>query len=186
MKKLTCFDLDGTLFDTNLVNYYAYKKALEECSFILDKEYYISKCNGRHYTEFLPVITNNAPKEIIEKIHARKKELYPEFLDKAIVNEGLFQIILGLRSNGCKTVVVTTASRKNTIDILSYYKKLECFDDLITAEDYINKKPAPDSFIEAMKRFNVNATETIIFEDSDVGIEAAQNSGASVFVVNKF
>lgn len=186
MKKIACFDLDGTLFDTNMVNYYAYKKALEECGFSLDKTYYISKCNGRHYTEFLPVITNNASKEIIEKIHTRKKELYPESLDKATVNESLFQIIDGLRNIGCKTVVVTTASRQNTIDILSYYKKNDCFDDLITAEDYTNKKPAPDSFLEAMKRFNVDASQTMIFEDSEVGIEAAKKSGASVFVVNKF
>lgn len=186
MKKLACFDLDGTLFDTNLVNYHAYKKALEEFGFTLDKEYYISKCNGRHYTEFLPIITNNAKREVMEKIHIRKKELYPEFLDKAVVNEGLFQIIDGLRKNGCKTVVVTTASRQNTIDILSYYKKMEYFNDLITAEDYTNKKPAPDSFLEAMRRFNVEANETMIFEDSEVGIMAARNSGASVFAINNF
>jgi len=37
-----------------------------------------------------------------------------------------------------------------------------------------------------MKRIGVDANETMIFEDSEVGIEAAKNSGASVFVVNRF
>lgn len=186
MRKLACFDLDGTLFDTNLVNYYAYHQALKEEGFDLDKDYYISKCNGRHYTEFLPVITNNIEDSIIEKIHHRKKELYPNFLDKAIVNEALFEIIVGLKKIGYKAAVVTTASLKNTKDILIYYNKLECFDELVTAEDYQAKKPAPDSFLVAMKKFEVDPENTIIFEDSEVGIQAARASGASVFVVNKF
>lgn len=37
-----------------------------------------------------------------------------------------------------------------------------------------------------MKYFNISPKETIIFEDSYVGIEAARNSKANVFVVNKF
>ncbi|NSA87145.1 HAD superfamily hydrolase (TIGR01509 family) [Clostridium beijerinckii] len=37
-----------------------------------------------------------------------------------------------------------------------------------------------------MKFFNIEPRETIIFEDSSVGIEAARKSGAGVFCVNKF
>lgn len=186
MKKLACFDLDGTLFNTNLVNYYSYHQALKEEEFDLDKEYYISKCNGRHYTEFLPIITNNAETAIIEKIHRRKKEIYPKFLDKAVVNESLFEIIAGLKKMGYNVVIVTTASLQNTQDILNYYNKLNYFDDLITAEDYKLKKPAPDSYLEAMNRFNVKPSNTIIFEDSEVGIQSARSSGAKVYIVDTF
>lgn len=186
MKKLACFDLDGTLFDTNIVNYCAYQQALSEEGFDIDKNYYITNCNGRHYTEFLPIITNNAENSIIERIHQRKKELYLSFLDKAIVNEALFEIIVGLRNIGYKTAVVTTASLKNTKDILTYYNKLKYFDELITSEDYQRKKPAPDSFLIAMEKFEVEPENTIVFEDSEVGIQAARASGATVFVVDTF
>ena len=60
------------------------------------------------------------------------------------------------------------------------------FDLIISHEDIINVKPNPEGFIKAMEYFDIEPKETIIFEDSDVGIEAARNSQANVFVVNKF
>jgi HAD hydrolase, family IA, variant 3 len=44
-------------------------------------------------------------------------------------------------------------------------------------------KPAPDCFLEAMRREGCTPRETLIFEDSAIGIEAARRSGASYFVV---
>ena len=184
--KLACFDLDGTLFKTDLVNYYAYQKALKEYNFKLDKQYFTNYCNGRHYLEFLPIITNNIDKNIIEKIHQNKKLYYQEFLNKAIVNEHLFTIIKALRLINCKIVIVTTASKQNTIDILKYFNKLELFDDIISAEDYQKKKPDSEAYILAMQKFKAQKEETIIFEDSEVGLQAGKNTGASVYKIENF
>ena len=49
MKKLVLFDLDGTLFDTGDVNYYAYKDALAPFGITLDKEYFVN-----HPSESVP------------------------------------------------------------------------------------------------------------------------------------
>ena len=46
-----------------------------------------------------------------------------------------------------------------------------------------NSKPAPDCFLEAMRREGCTPQETLIFEDSEIGLEAARRSGASYFVV---
>ena len=59
MKKLALFDLDGTLFNTNEVNYYAYSEALKEKGYSIDYEFYSKYCNGRHYKVFLPERVNN-------------------------------------------------------------------------------------------------------------------------------
>ena len=48
------------------------------------------------------------------------------------------------------------------------------------------KKPDPEGFCKAMDYYKISKDNTIIFEDSDVGIEAAEKSGASVFVVRGF
>ena len=47
--KLAIFDLDGTLFDTADVNYYSYKSVLESYGIELDHDYFVTKCNGKHY-----------------------------------------------------------------------------------------------------------------------------------------
>ena len=82
--------------------------------------------------------------------------------------------------------VVTTASKKNTYEILEYFQKKELFDLIITQEDIKKPKPDPEGFIKAMKYFNASPSNTIILEDSEVGIEAAISSKASVCKIIKF
>lgn len=94
--------------------------------------------------------------------------------------------IIRLIKNEYKIVLVTTASKKNTEEILKYTKKIELFDDIITADDISKPKPDPEGFNLAIQRFNVDPKNAIIFEDAEVGIEAARKTGAVIFKVEKF
>ncbi len=183
--KLAMFDMDGTLFDTKDVNYHSYKMALEELDYTISYDFYCKECNGRLYKQFLPEITNGASDEIIEKIHERKKELYDNFLDKAIINKHLFNIIELIKKE-YNIALVTTASRKNTMDILKKFGKENDFDLILTHNDISKAKPDPEGFLKAMEYFNVQAADSLIFEDSKPGIEAAIASGATVYVAKGF
>ncbi|MBO4679362.1 MAG: HAD family phosphatase [Lachnospiraceae bacterium] len=181
--KLAIFDLDGTLFNTDNVNYKAYREALRPYGLELDREYFVKYCNGRHYKEFVPKIMGNS--DHLEEVHDKKKEYYKMFLDEAVMNSHLFAIIDAIRDS-YYTAVVTTASRKNVEDILGRFGVRDSFDYCITQEDIHKPKPDPEGFLLAMEHFNVEPKDTVIFEDSDVGIEAARASGAAVFVADRF
>lgn len=56
-------------------------------------------------------------------------------------------------------------------------------DGILSGSDVEHSKPAPDCFLEAMRREGCTPQETLIFEDSEIGLEAARRSGASYFVV---
>lgn len=179
---LALFDLDGTLFNTGDVNYHAYKDALAPFGVELDREYFVTKCNGRHYTDFLPTIMGNS--DHIEEVHKAKKETYKLNLDKAKENKHLFNVIKGLKDT-YHLAVVTTASRQNTTDILRHFGYEDLFEFMVTQEDITKVKPDPQSFLLAMEHFGIGPDHTMIFEDSDVGIKAAEASGATVFVVDQ-
>ncbi|MBR4983260.1 MAG: HAD-IA family hydrolase [Lachnospiraceae bacterium] len=179
---LALFDLDGTLFDTGDVNYYAYKEALTPFNVELDKEYFVNKCNGRHYTEFLPQIMGTY--EHMDEVHKLKKSAYANNLDKARVNHHLFEIIMQMKEK-YHLAVVTTASRQNATDILKYYNYYDIFEFMVTQEDITRIKPDPEGFILAMNHFEIDAKNTVIFEDSEVGIQAAKATGATVFVIGQ-
>lgn len=182
--KLAIFDMDGTLFNTNDINYYAYKEALNKYNIDLDYEYYCNYCNGRHYKIFIsPLVNNDVTK--IEDIHNIKKTAYSKYLNKVKINEHLFSIIDKIKSE-YKIALVTTASKKNVYEILEYTGKLNLFDLILTSEDVTKQKPDPEGFILAMNKYNVNPRECMIFEDSNVGIEAANKTNASVFKIEKF
>ena len=182
--KLVIVDLDGTLCDTKDVNYHAYKEAIAPYGYDMDYKYYCEFCNGRHYLDFLPQITTN-DKDILTAIHKAKKIAYRNHLDKAVLNNCLVDIIRLMKSE-YKTAVVTTASRENCYDILNQFDLIDLFDLVLTHDDLTKAKPNPEGFLKAMHYFGVKPENTIIFEDSDVGLEAAERSGAYYYRTYRF
>ena len=184
MIKALLFDFDGTLYNTNDVNYHAYKAALEKFGFTLDYDHYCNNCNGRNYREFVPELVN-FDQEIVEQVHDIKQELYPTLLGKAKVNQNLFDLIEFAKPKA-KVAIVTTASRKNVEHMLEATGKTGVFDLVICGEDVSHFKPDPEGDNLAMEKLGVLPEETIIFEDSSYGIEAAHASGATVYAVKYF
>jgi len=183
--KLAIFDLDGTLFDTRRVNFLSYQQALNEEGYSLSLESYESRCNGKHYKSFLPLIAKDPTEELMERIHIRKKQLYPEYLSTATINEHLFHIA-GLMSPEYHIAIVTTASRENCLSLLDHFGKAQMFELIIAQEDVRRCKPDPEGLIKAMDHFKTSRENTIVFEDSDTGIEAARRSGASVLITLEY
>jgi sugar-phosphatase len=55
---------------------------------------------------------------------------------------------------------------------------------MVTAEDVIHGKPAPDCFLLAARRLGVEARDCLVFEDAPAGIAAGEAAGASVMVIS--
>ena len=83
-------------------------------------------------------------------------------------------------------MLVTTASRQNTYDILNHFGLVGIFDAILTQEDITRPKPNPEGFFRAMEKYNITPEKCLIFEDSEVGIEAAEQTGGTVFVVKGY
>lgn len=71
------------------------------------------------------------------------------------------------------------------MDILNFYKVSERFELLVSQEDVSRPKPDPEGFLKAMEYFSVVPENTIIFEDSEDGIQAALESGGCVMRVER-
>ena len=186
MKKnnLALFDLDGTLFYTIKVNFKAYQKALEDHGYTITYDDFTSQCNSKHYLDFLPQFSTH-DMATLKSIHKLKKSLYKSFLGEARINQHLFKLLQALK-NDHYVGLVTNASSENTQEILEYFQKKEAFDLILTQKDVSKPKPDPEGFLKAMDYFNISPENTVIFEDADVGIEAARQTGATVLVINQF
>ena len=53
---------------------------------------------------------------------------------------------------------------------------------LVTADDVLHGKPAPDGFLLAAARLGQRAQDCLVFEDAPAGIAAAEAAGASVML----
>lgn len=177
-------DFDGTLFNTNVVNYHAYKQALNDEGYDITYEFYCEKCNGRDYREFLPeIIGDNV--EMLRVIHDKKMAYYKSHIGKAKVNQDLVDHLTQIKPT-TNIALVTTATKRNCNDMLVAFGLRDIFDLVVTKEDVINPKPNPECYIKAMNHFNAEKENCIIYEDSIQGITAAKNAGVKYIVVKGY
>ena len=179
-KRLIIVDLDGTLVFTDHINFESYSQALAEHGFQLTWSEFQNRCVGQLASVFLPELTSNINPKVQKSIHRRKKEIYREFLNLGHVNEGLINLLLNVSST-TNIALVTTASRENCTQVLKHFNLVNLFDLIVTGDDVTEAKPSPEGFKSAAEKFGVSAENTIIFEDSDVGIEAAKRFGGTIF-----
>ena len=180
--RLLLLDFDGTLADTRRANTLAYVAALGEAGYELTEEEYAARYFGMRCNEFLTQFGITDPAER-ERLRLRKIALYPTFFDTVRLNEPLWEFCRQFRTQGGHVWVVSTGSRDNIDNVIAHLDIGGGLDGILSGADVEHAKPAPDCFLEAMRREGCTPRETLIFEDSPIGIEAARRSGASYFVV---
>ncbi len=180
--KLILLDFDGTLASTEEANMEAYVLALREEGLELDREEYKRRYFGMRCPEFLRELGfTNA--EDIDRIRRRKIELYPSQFSSVRLNEPLWNFVQDFRKQGGKAWIVSTGQVENIENVMRHLGIEGKIDGLLTSRDVVEPKPSPDAFLKAMEIEGVTPAETLIFEDSLVGLEAAAASGAAYIKV---
>lgn len=181
--KLILLDFDGTLVDTREANALAYIATLKEAGIHLTKEEYLARYFGVRCFEFMRMVGVTDPDKI-KALRQRKVELYPNFFHTVKLNEPLWSWCKMQRATGVKVWIVSTGHRDNIANVMRYLRLESGIDGIICGDDVERPKPYPDCFLKAMEIEGVTAEETIIFEDSKVGIEAARQSGALYSIIS--
>lgn len=176
--KLILLDFDGTLVDTRHANAAAYIETLAEAGIAITKEEYLSRYFGVRCMEFIRMVGITDETQI-RRLRERKVELYPKYFDSVVLNKPLWEWCRMMRSMGSKVWIVSTGHIDNITNVMRHLRLDSGIDGIISGDEVARAKPAPDAFLLAMEREGVTPEETIIFEDSEVGLEAAKRSGAT-------
>jgi HAD superfamily hydrolase (TIGR01509 family) len=73
--------------------------------------------------------------------------------------------------------VASGGVRDNVILELETLEIRQFFGAILTADDDVRPKPAPDIFLEAANRLGVLPANCQVFEDGDLGLQAAREAG---------
>jgi HAD superfamily hydrolase (TIGR01509 family) len=181
--KAYLFDCDGTIADSMPLHYVAWKKALSEwkCEFAEDVFY---AWGGMPVAEIISTL--NAMQGLsmpVEEVARRKEALYfkmiselkavPEVLEHIVASHGRIPF-----------AVVSGSTRDSVVASLEALGILDKFDTLVCAGDYGRSKPDPEPFLIAAKRLGVSPGDCLVFEDTEMGIQAATAAGmASVKIL---
>lgn len=99
-------------------------------------------------------------------------------------NHPLISFIRSFKESGGHTALASTARKSNLINALKYLQLEEAFDFILAGEDVSKGKPNPEIYQKILNHYQVPAHEALVFEDSNVGIEAAQQAGINYIIIN--
>jgi HAD superfamily hydrolase (TIGR01509 family) len=166
------FDCDGAIVDSMPLHYIAWKAALAEWGCAFDEELFYA-WGGKPVGEIISTLnTINGLKMPEEAVGTRKENLYFDLLPQLKPIPELLEHIES-QSGWIPFAVVSGSSRDSVIRSLTAVNLLDRFQTIVGAEDYVNSKPAPNAFLIAAARLGVAPEECLVFEDTDLGIQAA-------------
>jgi HAD superfamily hydrolase (TIGR01509 family) len=167
------FDCDGTLVDSMPFHMKAWEHVITSNGGPWDFSFFDSKKGmpeedivglyNAHFAAKLDPVETVKEKHQFFRAHAPEFKPIPHVLD--VVHR--FRDILPM-------AVVSGGVRENVYLELEALCIRDCFRSILTADDDIKPKPAPDIFLEAAKRIGVAPEHCQAFEDGDLGLEAAR------------
>lgn len=184
MIKAIITDFDGTLVDTFEANLRAYQKAFNDVGLNLTVEKY-HECFGYRFEHFMTAV-EITDENTAHAIKEAKKKYYPEYFEFFKSNTALIELIRSFRDMGGKTAIASTARKENLMNAVNYLGIADIFDLIYGGVDVKEGKPSPEIYLKSMEVLGVTSEETLIFEDSEVGIEAARRSGSKFMKVEIF
>ena len=177
------FDCDGTIVDSMPLHYIAWKTAFSEwnCPFPEDLFY---SWGGKPTREIIATLNEMHGLAMpVEALAEHKEELYFKLLPQLKAIPEVMEIIEA--EHGRIPFAVVSGGRRNSVTkALGALHLMDRFETIVSSDDYTNGKPAPDAFLLAAARLGVAAKDCLVFEDTDLGIEAATAAGmASVRIL---
>lgn len=173
------FDMDGTLADSMPIHFIAWKLTAAENGFNYTEKQFLETA-GMPTHKIVPVINKELGLNLDPvKFSHRKEELFLENIQNVKLIEPVADIVrkyhnilpMAIGTGGKKAIA------KLTLEILGFDKY---FDIIVSAEDVLNHKPDPDTFLKCAELMKVDPQYCQVFEDGEMGLIAAEKAGMIV------
>jgi beta-phosphoglucomutase len=176
-KKAFIFDLDGVIVDTAKYHYLAWKKIANELGIEFTHEHN-ELLKGVSRVRSLDIILNlgnvEAFQEQKDQWLVQKNEEYLTYLvdmDQSEILPGVMSVLEFLKAK--QQPIALGSASKNARPILEKTGILSYFDVIVDGNDVSNAKPDPEVFLQAAQKLGMTNENSIVFEDSVAGIQAA-------------
>lgn len=185
--KAVIFDMDGLLFDTEIVYYEASQMVADQMGFPYDKELYLKYLGvsdeevwANYHQIFASFGKNNVQKFIND---AYEETIRRFSLGAVQLKPGVIELLDFLEEHRIPKVVASS-NQRHIIDLLLEKNQLtNYFETIVSAENVKRAKPDPEIFLLAHEYLGTKKQETLVLEDSKNGILAAASAEIPVIMI---
>lgn len=166
------FDLDGTLIDTEqsvlktwqkTLSEYGHKFSLSDLSCVLGvtTDIGLQRLNVTADGSFIDSWQDN----------------YAEFAKEAGYFDGVIEMLLCLKNNGCSVGAVSSRCKKEYEDFFNDFDFDNIFDAVVLEEDTLNHKPHPEPLLKYMQLVKADKSDCIYIGDMPGDVQCANTAG---------
>jgi beta-phosphoglucomutase family hydrolase len=177
------FDMDGTLLDTMPAHLAAWQATADRFDFPFCQDWFHSlggmpsfkiviELNNKHGLSLDPKQVSRFKMETFAAM-----ELHGEIIPCT-------NVVLEEYRGFKKIAVGTGSQRDSAMRLLSHAGLLDKLDTVVTATDVENHKPFPDTFLMAAEQLGLDASDCLVFEDTELGKRAAHAAGMDCVMVD--
>lgn len=179
MIKAFIFDMDGVIIDSEPLHFESDRMVMRDFGIELTDEElnrYVGVDNPQIWSELKEKYKiSTSIEDLLKRQHANKLKLLRTRRLQTI--KGINELILDLKSKGIAIALASSSSMDFIRLVLRKLGITECFDVIVSGEQVVKSKPAPDIFLKTAELLNISPSDCVVLEDSKHGVTAAKNAG---------
>jgi beta-phosphoglucomutase family hydrolase len=182
--KALIFDIDGTLADTMQVHYSAWRTVCEKIGFEYPMHVY-NELAGIPTVKIVQILNDKFGLSFDDNTIREKEDAFINMISE--IKPIIPVINIAMEYKDKMPISCGTGGRRDIALLTLKPVELENFFNIIVAsEDVEHHKPFPDTFLKCAELMKVNPRDCLVFEDGDLGIEAARRAGMKCINVHQY
>jgi len=172
------FDLDGTLADTMPAHFVAWTAVARRHGLLFPEARFYAM-GGVPTVKIASLLIQEAGLSLDpEAVALEKEQTYFDALGPGGVRgiQPVLDLAQAHRAQG-PMAIASGGVRRVVMRSLESLRITDWFGAIVAAEDTARHKPEPDVFLEAARRLNADPATCTVYEDTDIGLEAAHRAG---------
>lgn len=177
------FDMDGLLFDTEMMYQQTWRELAEEMGVVLG-EHFVNDISGTSGSHMCRVLEKHygvsdgmtVRDECMRRMREKQKKPVP-------MKKGVHEILEYFRTHGIKLAVASSTEKEQIENNLTLAGIRDYFDEVVSGNEVAHGKPAPDVFLLAARKISCQPEECYVFEDSFNGVRAGVAAGCRTIMI---
>ncbi|HDZ8855339.1 TPA: beta-phosphoglucomutase family hydrolase [Aeromonas dhakensis] len=176
------FDMDGTLVDSMPRHLDAWEATSAEFGLPFDRAQ-LNEYGGIPTRKIVAILAEQHGLTIdVEAFTRRKVALYMEHIQQVSVFPAMWELVR--RCYGKVPMGIGTGSPRNQAESILKSTGLDAYIQVVvSADDVVNHKPHPDTFLQVAEQLGANPANCLVFEDTQIGLQAGRAAGMETVLV---
>jgi HAD superfamily hydrolase (TIGR01509 family) len=184
LSKAFLFDLNGTMINDMPYHVSAWHAIMNKLGANITLERMKHECYGKNHDVIERIFPGRFMHDEKTAMSFEKEKKYQEdFRPSLKLNAGLDTFLADAHRTGIKLGIGSAATTFNIDFVLDGLHIRKYFDAIVSADDVVNSKPDPETWLKCADKLKLSPADCIVFEDSPKGAESALNANMKCIII---